>query len=235
MRKLLLITTILLCYSSIAYTQSNALNRCLAELKPIIETANSVWQDEEKHYGLTPERCNRYSFYCQSACDVIDKHLPQISDHEEKLGLQWGKVDLISELLEIYEEHNWGLTQSEYITLLSKKVSTLELMRNATTLSSEEAGKSIESLNIEEALGEHYFKQKNYEKAKSHYSACINLYATIASSYNQIDENNMQQVGQRIYYWMGYSVYKLGQASSAQYYYNRAKDFLNDDLIQQYK
>lgn len=61
------------------------------------------------------------------------------------------------------------------------------------------------------------------------------------SNYNDLlsseyaNDEDIRKSGQKAYYWMGYTAYKLGDTTIAQNYFNKSKNILNDELIQPYK
>lgn len=217
----------------ISYSQSTIAVKCIQEIQPIMDNANKVWGDSNSIYGMTAERAERYAFYCISACDVIDKYSNQLHDIDEKIGLLWKQIDLLSEILNIYEEFGWGLSKSEYDIQSKRKVTTLELILQTSNKISDIIDRDIEKYNVAEALGIFYFNQKNYKKAQSNYSLCVSKYNDLLK--NGWENFESKKAGQRAYYWLGYAHYKLGETSIAQNYFNKAKSILNDALIQSYK
>ena len=232
MKRLLLFLSLVPFYT-VSYAQSSIAERCLEELKPKMEFFYM-------YLGMSVENIKIYTEECSAACEVIDKYVPQLTDIDEKFDLLWAKVDLLSVLLEAYLKFGWESSKQEYITQSNRMVSTLENMERLASQIKEKSDWNLQMFNIKEALGEHYFQQKNYQKAKSYYSFCISINNEIFSDKKQyiseyLTESKLLKAGQRVCYWMGYSVYKLGDTASAQSYYNKAKNILNDELIQPYK
>lgn len=109
------------------YTNAqDVVNRCLSELEPLVAKAKSVWHDGNTYYGTNSERAERYAIYCLEACAVVDKYINLIDDVNEQLDLLWGQVDMLSSVLEIYEEDKMGLSASEYAQQTNRKIATLK-------------------------------------------------------------------------------------------------------------
>lgn len=92
----------------------------------------------------------------------------------------------------------------------------------------------MELYNINEALAEHYFHKGAYKEASVYYSSCISNYTNLLSSEYAYDDD-IRKAGQKAYYWMGYTAYKQGDTTIANHYFNKARNILNDNLIQPYK
>ena len=232
MKKIALFLGIVLFYI-ISYAQSSVIDKCLDELEPILKNANKVWVDGNTHYGMTAERAERYAFYCMSACDVIDKYINQIYDIDEKIDMLWTKVDLLSGILEMYETSAKGLSKSQYDIQSKRKVTALELISHVSNEISDKIDRILEQYDVEEALGEFYFNSKNYKEAQRCYSTCVSKYNDLLT--NGWKDTKSKKMGQKAYYWLGYSHYKLGETAIAKNYFDKAKTILNDDLIQGYK
>ena len=53
---------------------------------------------------------------------------------------------------------------------------------------------------------------------------------------SEISKNaEITQTEEQAYYWMGYTAYKQGDTIIANHYFNKAKNILNDNLIQPYE
>ena len=217
------------------YTNAqDVVDRCITELEPLIVKAKSVWVNGNSTYGITSERAERYAIYCLEACAVIDKYIDRIGDVNEQLDLLWGQVDMLSDILEIYKTNKVGLSASEYTQQFNRKVSALKKLAVLSKRINNKADRDLELYNINEALGEHYFNSGNYKEASIYYSMCVSNYNDLLSSEYANDED-IRKSGQKAYYWMGYTAYKLGDTTIAQNYFNKSKNILNDELIQPYK
>lgn len=73
-----------------------------------------------------------------------------------------------------------------------------------------------------------------YKEASVYYSSCISNYTNLLSS-EYANDDDIRKAGQKAYYWMGYTAYKQGDTTIANHYFNKAKNILNDNLIQPYE
>lgn len=217
------------------YTNAqDVVNRCLSELEPLVAKAKSVWHDGDTYYGTNSERAERYAIYCLEACAVVDKYINLIDDVNEQLDLLWGQVDMLSSVLEIYEEDKMGLSASEYAQQTNRKIATLKKLVVLSKKIESQADRDLELYNINEALAEHYFHRGAYKEASVYYSSCISNYTNLLSS-EYANDDDIRKAGQKAYYWMGYTAYKQGDTTIANHYFNKAKNILNDNLIQPYE
>lgn len=181
--------------------------QCLNELKPIIEKAKA-----EKENG----NIIQYVGGVFKACAVIDKHLNSINNIDEKLDLMWMKVDLLP---------------STHPT----KIQTLESMLKLSDSIHDPTDQAIVSYDICYELAEVYLELGKYAEARRYYSMCISKFNTVRTIPNIQDQIDIDVMGQKAYYKMGYVAYKLNDRSLAGDYYNKAKALLNDDFIQPYQ
>lgn len=96
------------------------------------------------------------------------------------------------------------------------------------------ADRDSELYNINEALVEHYFNKGNFKESSIYYSMCISIYNELLLS-EYANDSDTRKAGQKAYYWMGYTAYKLGDTTIANNYFNKAKTILNDALIEPYQ
>ena len=146
----------------------------------------------------------------------------------------WGQVDMLSSVLEIYEEDKMGLSASEYAQQTNRKIATLKKLVVLSKKIESQADRDLELYNINEALAEHYFHRGAYKEASVYYSSCISNYTNLLSS-EYANDDDIRKAGQKAYYWMGYTAYKQGDTTIANHYFNKAKNILNDNLIQSYE
>lgn len=107
----------------------DVVDRCLTELEPLIAKAKAVWDDGNSHYGLSAERAERYVIYSLEACAVVDKYIDSIDDINEQLDLLWGQVDILSDILGMYEDNRIGLSATEYTLQTNRKNFCIEETR----------------------------------------------------------------------------------------------------------
>lgn len=209
------------------------IERCQAELEPIIAQANAVWHEGNTHYGISRERSELYATYCLKACNVCDKYLNLITNENDQIDLMWFQVDILSDILDIYEDHKWGLKPFEYEQLFQRKVTLLDDILTISNRIDDKHTNLQEKFDVGYDLGEHYFKRKEYKQASSAFSQCIIAYQELIK--RNSNDNELIKFGQKAYYWKGYCIYKLGDTPLANSYLNKAKNILNDSLIQPYK
>ncbi|WP_294598662.1 hypothetical protein [uncultured Rikenella sp.] len=211
--------------------------KCLNELKPFAEKAKAVWQSEDGKvtFGTTPERIERYVLYLSNACNIIDKHLSSITNMDEKLDIMWGKVDLLSNILDLYDPTGISISKTEYNQFSSTKIQTLESMLRLSNGISDPIDQAITLYDIFYELGESHFESEKYTEAQLCYSACISKFNAVCTIPNIQNEVDIDVMGQKAYYKMGYVAYKLNDELVAKEYYNKAKALLDDDFIQPYK
>lgn len=211
----------------------DVIERCQAELDPIIAKANAVWQEGNTHYGISRERSELYASYCLKACNICDKYLSLITNEEDQIDLMWFQVDILSDILDIYEDHKWGLKSFEYEQQSQRKVTLLNDILTISNRIDNQQTNLQEKFDVNYNLGEHYFKRKEYEQASSAFSQCIIAYQELRK--RNSNDNELIKFGQKAYYWKGYCLYKLGNTTLANSYLNKAKNILNNSLIQPYK
>lgn len=216
-----------------ANAQDDIEKRCLSELSPIIAKAKAVWHEGNTYYGIGPERSKQYATYCLEACAICDKYINLITDENTQIDLLWGQVDILSDVLKIYEDHKWGLNAIEYEKQFQRKVTSLNNILAISNRIDNEHDNLQVKFDVNYNLGKHYFKCAAYEKASLSYSICIETYQKLIKG--NMDDDEFIKFGQEVYYYMGYTAYKLGDNLNAQNYFNKAKNILNDDLIQPYK
>lgn len=198
--------------------------QCLNELKPIVEKAKTA-----KENG----NIIQYVSYLSKACNVIDKHLNSINNIDERLDLMWAKVDLLPNIL--YDSDGTNMSQRDYNQFSSMKIQTLESMLRLSNSIHDPTDQAIVSYDIYYELAEVYFELEKYAEARRYYSMCISKFNTVRTIPNIQDQIDIDVMGQKAYYKMGYVAYKLNDRSLAGDYYNKAKTLLNDDFIQPYR
>ena len=209
-------------------------DKFLLEFKPIAERAEKVYIDGNSYYGQTSERAERYAIYCLEACSVIDKYVDRIDDINEQLDMLWKQVDILSDILNVYEQDQIGISSSEYNVLLTRKISSLKKLGIICIKITDDADRYLELYDVNKALGEHYFQHMNYKEASIYYSMCVSAYKnTLTGRYANDDDT--QRMGQQSYYWMGYTAYKLGDKTIALNYYQKAKNILDNTEIKPYE
>ena len=153
---------------------------------------------------------------------------------DEQLDLLWNQVDILSDILKIYEKHQMGLSASEYTQQSDRKILTLKKLAILCKKINNKADRDLELYNINEALAKDYFNKGNYKEASIYYSSCTSNYTDLLTS-EYAHDDDIRKAGQKAYYWMGYTMYKLGDNTLALIYFNKAKSILNDSLILPYK
>lgn len=209
----------------------------IKEMKIISQKRDALWKsDNSISGGFDDSNAKLYIQYSLEACTLVDKNINYFTDGNEQIDLLWMQVDILSDALDVYNKNKVGLTVSEYETQFRRMVAALNhILSISNQIDDIQANLQVQ-FDVKRELGNQYFKHNKYQMAFDNYKSCIKIYQKYMDSYDTYDtDEDICKLGQEAYYYLGYSAYKLGDTATANYYLNKAKSILNDELIQPYK
>lgn len=195
---------------------------------------DALWKgDNWMSGGFDDANAKLYIQYSMEACALMEKYTNQLTDENEQIDLLWMQTDVLSDALDVYCKNRVGLSEAEYGVQFRRMVAALNRILTISKRIDDKQTHLQVAFDVKRELGEQYFKCKKYQDAFDNYKSCITSYQEYTNLYGA--DADIRKLGQEAYYYCGYSAYKLGNTAVANHYFNKAKEILNDSLIQPYK
>lgn len=218
------------------YANSQAITEqdFVREMELLYNKRTALWKtDGSIHGGFNDNGAKLYIQYSIKACALIDQYINQLADGNEQIDILWMKVDILSDALDVYCKNKVGLSESEYDIQFQRMVTALNNIINISNQIDDRHDNLQVIFDAKRELGDQYFKHNNYKEAYDNYMSCINAYQEYANSYTP--DTEVRNLGREAYYYLGYSAYKLGDKTTADNYFNKAKSILGTNSLQPYK
>ena len=212
-----------------------------SKITELIEKAHRyVLKNETEILTIGDNAVKNYNDCYIQAFDIAEQQIARITDFEAKSDYKYLQIRLLSELIPASMKDG-GLSVSEYKNRMNKKASILQsLIADTKNSSLHRLQKSSGLLWLYDVLGMHYIEQGEFANAKQSFVECVQVYnSTLTNSKSELSEyfdaNELNEIVQEAYYYMGMAEWKLGNKSSAETYYNKAKSIIGGTSLPEYK
>lgn len=204
------------------------------KMEELSNKRDALWKgDNWISGGFDDANAKLYIQYSIEACALMDKYINQLADGNEQIDLLWMQTYALSDALDVYYKNRVGLSEAECGVQFRRMVAVLNRILTISNRIDDKQTNLQVAFDVKRELGEQYFKCKKYQDAFDNYKSCITSYQEYINQYGT--DADIRKLGQEVYYYCGYSAYKLGNTAIANNYFNKAKNILNDNLIQPYK